>query len=96
MSNDKLLQVLLSPHVSEKTSMSQGYAQYAFKVAPFANKLDVKNAVESLFNVKVKGVNVNNVKPRTVRFGRGMGKQSGWKKAYVTLAKGEQIELGQA
>ena len=96
MNTETIYKVLLSPHVSEKTTIAQGYNKYAFKTAPFATKLDIKNAVEALFDVKVKAVNISNVKSKTVRFGRGMGKRGGWKKAYVTLVHGDVIELSQA
>lgn len=96
MKNERIYKVLLLPHVSEKTAMINGDNQYSFKVASFANKLDVKNAVESLFKVKVNNVNMLNVKPKTKRTSKGAGKRCGWKKAYVTLEKGSVIELGQA
>ena len=96
MNQERILTVLQSPYVSEKTTLATG--QYVFKVAPSATKLEIKNAVEQLFNVKVKqkGVKICNVKPNLVTFGRHPGKQSGWKKAYVTLAQGQTIELAQS
>lgn len=87
MRKEKLLKVLLAPHLSEKAA-----SQYVFKVVKSANKFDVKDAVEALFKVNVKAVNILNVKGATAaKFGRAVGRHASWKKAYVTLEAGQQI-----
>lgn len=95
MNEERLLSVLLAPHVSEKSSYASGdYRQYAFRVAPDATKIEIRDAVEHLFSVKVRNVRTNNVKGKVKRFGRTLGKRSGWKKAYVSLAAGHEIDAG--
>lgn len=98
MNKERVLSILLEPHVSEKTASTAGeYNQYAFRVASDANKIEIRTAVETLFNVKVRNLRVCNVKGKRVRFGRMMGKRNDWKKAYVTLEKDQDIAiLGQA
>lgn len=88
-------QILLKPLISEKTTLSKEFAnQVVFYVHPRANKIEIKKAVEQAFDVKVEGVNVVRKRPSArTRFGRTVGKQSGHKKAYVTLAPGEKIEF---
>ena len=94
MSDAQLLNVLLSPHISEKgTLMGANYRQYVFKVASKSNKLDVKKAVEFVFKVKVTAVRIVNVKSKKVKFGKIMGKHNAWKKAYVTLSEGHELNL---
>ena len=94
MSVEKLLQVIVSPHVSEKTSIgSEKRNEYVFNVLPSANKIEIKHAVESLFNIKVKNVRVLNVKPKTKNFRNIQGTRKKWKKAYVSLQPGQQIDL---
>lgn len=92
--NDRLYKVLLGPHVSEKSTMVADKGnQVVFKVANDATKLDVKAAVEALFEVKVENVTVANVKGKTKRFGQRHGKRSDWKKAYVRLQDGQDIDF---
>ena len=92
MKKEKLLKVLRAPHLSEKASAVTG--QYVFEVARTANKMDVKLSVEEMFQVKVKSVNIVNVKGATInRSGRAKGQQSSWKKAYVVLKVGQQINI---
>ena len=95
MSSDaRLMQVLLSPHISEKASVVAGANnQYVFKVATDATKAEVQAAVEKMFEVTVSGVQVLNVKGKSKRFGRMMGSRSNWKKAYVTLGEGQEIDF---
>ena len=94
MNQERLLKVLLSPHVSEKTArVADGNNQVAFKVIPDASKLEIKKAVEMLFDVKVTGVQVANMKGKTKRFGANVGHRKNWKKAYVTLAEGQDIDF---
>ena len=93
-SDSRLMQVLLSPHISEKASVVAGANnQYVFKVATDATKAEVQAAVEKLFEVSVSGVQVLNVKGKSKRFGRMMGRRSDWKKAYVTLGEGQEIDF---
>jgi len=94
MNQERLLQILLAPHVSEKASrIAESANQVVFKVRDDATKPEIKGAVESLFNVKVKGVTVLNVKGKMKRFGGRFGRRSGWKKAYVSLEAGHEIDF---
>lgn len=88
-------QVLLKPVVSEKANIAKEETDHvAFFVHPKANKVEVKKAVEKVFGVKVKAVNMVNKKPLTrSRMGRVVGKISGSKKAYVKLYPGEKIDI---
>lgn len=93
----KLASILQAPIVSEKSSIAADSSnQFVFKVQNDATKLQVKNAVELMFNVKVESVRVLNVKGKIKRFGRTLGKRSDWKKAYVKLQSGYSIELASA
>ncbi|MCT4534038.1 50S ribosomal protein L23 [Halodesulfovibrio sp.] len=87
--------ILIKPLVSEKaTFLKEEAQQVTFFVAPSANKIEIKKAVEEAYNVKVAGVNVVRRRPQPrVRHGRTVGQISGYKKAYVTLAAGEKIEF---
>lgn len=97
MNQERLLTVLLGPHISEKATMvAEKSNQIVFKVAKNATKNEVKAAVEKLFNVKVKAVSVANVKGKTRRFGQINGKRKDWKKAYVALEAGQDINFGAA
>jgi large subunit ribosomal protein L23 len=90
----RLMQVLLAPTVSEKsTFVGEKYNQVVFRVTPDATKPEIKAAVELLFKVKVKGVQVSNVKGKEKRFGRFMGRRRNWKKAYVSLMPGQEINF---
>ena len=89
--------MLLGPHITEKSAMPSGAAtQVVFKVASNANKLEIKKAVEQLFEVKVDDVRVVNMKGKTRRTRTGMGQRSDWKKAYVRLAEGQDIDFSVA
>ena len=93
--DQRLMQVLLAPTVSEKsTYVGEKHNQVVFRVVQDATKPEIKAAVELLFKVKVKGVQVSNVKGKEKRFGRHMGKRRSWKKAYVCLAPGQEINFG--
>jgi large subunit ribosomal protein L23 len=95
MNKEQLLQVLLSPIVSEKSAtLADANRQYVFKVRTDADKRDIRKAVELLFEVKVERVQVINVKGKSKRFGRVMGKRSDWKKALVRLKEGQEIDFG--
>jgi large subunit ribosomal protein L23 len=88
-------QVLLRPLISEKsTGLKELGNQVAFFVHADANKIEVQQAVENVFGVKVSAVNIINYRPRTrKKFGRVVGKISGYKKAYVSLAPGDKIDF---
>lgn len=93
----KLARILTAPIVSEKSAIVADTSnQFVFKVAKTATKLQIKNAVEMMFDVKVDSVRVLNVKGKIKRFGRTLGKRSDWKKAYVKLQSGHNIELATA
>lgn len=94
MNQEQLIQVLRAPHNSEKSHrVGERYNQVVFKVLKTASKTDIKQAVELMFNVKVRAVNVLNVKGKTKRFGTTHGRRSDWKKAYVSLEEGHEIEF---
>ncbi len=93
----KLANVLLSPIVSEKSTIAAETSnQFVFKVRKVATKLEVKKAVELMFDVEVDSVQVLNVKGKVKRFGRSLGKRSDWKKAYVKLKSGHDIDFASA
>ncbi len=97
MNQERVFKVLLGPHITEKAAMSTGAAtQVVFKVATDANKLEVKKAVEQLFEVKVDDVRLVNVKGKTRRTRTGLGRRSDWKKAYIRLAEGQDIDFAVA
>jgi large subunit ribosomal protein L23 len=92
MNNARLMQILLAPQISEKsTFIGEKNNQYIFRVATDATKPEIKSAVELMFKKKVKSVQVSNVKGKEKRFGRFMGRRRNWKKAYVSLMPGEEI-----
>lgn len=94
MNPEKVLMVLKEPHTSEKsTLLADKCSQYTFKVLKTANKAEIKQAVEQLFNVKVKGVTLMNVKGKQKRFKQMNGKRSDWKKAFVSLEQGHDIDF---
>ena len=98
MNQERIFKVLLGPHVSEKaTVLADGKNQFVFKVETTATKLEIKKAVEQLFSVKVKAVSTLNVKGKTKRTVRGLGKRNDWKKAaYVSLQPGQDIDFASA
>jgi large subunit ribosomal protein L23 len=86
--------VLLEPHFSEKVSLlGDASNQYGFKVAPDATKAEIKEAVETLFNVTVNGVSTINMKGKVRRTARGTSRRKDWKKAYVRVADGQEIDF---
>ncbi len=94
ISEERLLKVLLAPHVSEKSTMAaEGNNAVVFKVLKDANKAEIKAAVEKLFEVEVSSVRTLNVKGKTKRHGQSFGKRSDWKKAYVVLKEGQDIDF---
>ena len=91
---ERLLKVLKAPHISEKSTMvAEKLNTIVFKVATDATKAEIKAAVEKLFEVKVEPVRTLNVMGKTKRTGARVGKRSDWKKAYVTLVPGQDIDF---
>jgi large subunit ribosomal protein L23 len=91
---ERLLQILVSPQISEKaTAIADASNQVVFIVTKDATKPEVKAAVEHLFNVKVKSVQVSVLKGKAKRFGRSIGRRSDVKKAFVCLAAGQEISF---
>lgn len=94
MNSERILMVLRQPHTSEKsTILAEKLKQFTFKVLKTATKQEIKKAVEKMFEVKVKAVSVINVKGKKKRFRQTNGKRSDWKKAYVTLCEGNDINF---
>ncbi len=94
MNPERLMNVLLAPHVTEKSTIAADRDnQVVFKVAPDATKAEIRAAVEMLFEVNVEGVQVVNVKGKTKRTQTGLGKRKNWKKAYVRLKEGQDINF---
>lgn len=93
-SEERLLKVILAPHISEKSTMAaENNNTVVFKVAKDANKGEIKSAVEKLFEVEVSGVRTSVVKGKVKRTGARFGRRSDWKKAYVTLKEGSDIDF---
>lgn len=91
---ERLMTLVLSPVVSEKSTMvADRDRQYVFRVADDATKPEIKAAIELLFKAKVTSVMVGNVKGKVKRTGRIMGRRRNWKKAYVCLAEGQEINF---
>jgi len=91
---DQLMNVVLAPVVSEKsTFVADKNRQYVFRVADDATKPQIKAAIELMFKTKVEGVTVLNVRGKERRFGRLSGRRRNWKKAYVRLAEGQEINF---
>lgn len=86
--------IILSPHITEKATLGSEHGQVTFKVAKTASKPEIKEAVEALFDVKVKAVNTLIQKGKTKRFKGIMGRRSDFKKAIVTLEEGQTIDTG--
>jgi large subunit ribosomal protein L23 len=90
----QLMNVVLAPVVSEKsTFVADKNRQYVFRVADDATKPEIKAAIELMFKTKVEGVTVLNVRGKERRFGRLSGRRRNWKKAYVRLAEGQEINF---
>lgn len=95
MSEKTLSRLLIAPIVSEKsTASAERQGAFVFRVKADADKIQIKRAVQFLFKVEVDSVRVLNVKGKVKRFGKFMGKRSDWKKAYVKLKPGQEINLG--
>lgn len=94
MNQERLFNVLMGPHISEKTAIGTEMNNcYAFRVATDATKLEVRKAVEKMFNVKVSNVQVLNVKGKTKLTRYGLSRRASWKKAYVSLEAGHDIDF---
>jgi len=94
MNKERLMKVLLAPHISEKTTLSaEKNRQFVFQVVNDATKSEIRQAVELLFDVKVDSVQLCNVRGKIKRFGASFGKRSNWKKAYVGLKPGFDIDF---
>ena len=94
MNQERVFSVLLGPHVSEKTAIAtEMNNQYTFRVARDASKLEIRRAVEKLFKVKVANVQVLNVKGKVKMNRFGAARRSAWKKAYVRLESGHDIDF---
>ena len=92
-SQERLYSILRAPHMSEKAAMVGEQSQYVFKVAVDATKQEVKAAVELVCSVDVEKVRVVNVKGKVRRARTGVGRRNDWKKAYVSLAQGQEIDI---
>ncbi len=90
---DNYLDIIIAPIITEKTANMEADGKYAFKVANKANKTLVKQAIEKKFGVNVEKVNVTNSHPKKKRVGKYTGMTSKYKKAIVTLKKGETISF---
>jgi large subunit ribosomal protein L23 len=94
MNQERIMNILLTPHVSEKsTQIGEKHNQVVFKVTKDATKPEVKAAVEMLFETKVKNVRIANVKGKKRNFRQVAGKRKDWKKAYVSLAEGSDLNF---
>lgn len=94
MNSERLFQILLGPVVSEKSTLgADKYRQFAFHVLSEATKPEIKAAVEKAFNVEVESVQVANLRGKVKRFGRTPGQRKNWKKAYVRLKEGHDIDF---
>jgi large subunit ribosomal protein L23 len=94
MNQERLMSILLAPHMSEKATDAADKAnQHVFRVLPDASKPEIKRAVENLFKVRVTGVRVLNFKGKHKRHGAIKGRRPDWKKAYVRLAQGDDIDF---
>lgn len=91
---ERLMSVVLGPHLSEKgTSAADRDRQVVLRVRRDSSKEEIRRAVELLFDVKVSGVQVVNVRGKVKRFGRMLGRRQDWKKAYVSLGEGSDINF---
>ena len=94
MNNERLYKVVLGAHISEKaTLIADETNQITFKVAKDATRPEIKEAIEKIYGVAVKNVTVLNVKGKMKRSWRGISKRPGWKKAYVRLEEGQDIDF---
>jgi len=90
---ERLMTVIRGPHLSEKSHVAAEHNQVVLKVRSDATKAEIRQAVKLLFEVEVDDVTVVNVKGKAKRFGMTRGQRSNWKKAYVRLAEGSQLDF---
>jgi large subunit ribosomal protein L23 len=93
LSTERMYDVIVAPVITEKATLAGEHNQVVFQVAKDASKLEIKAAVEKLFDVKVTGVNTLVVKGKTKRFRGRIGRRNDWKKAVVSLAEGSSIDV---
>jgi len=93
MNQERIYDILLGPVVTEKSTMGSEFNQVTFRVTLDATKPEIKEAVETLFKVKVENVNTNRTNGKVKRFRGRLGKRSDYKKAMVTLAEGQTIDV---
>lgn len=94
MNQERLLKVILTPHISEKAATGMEVRnEYVFEVAESASKPEVKDAIEFLFNTKVKSVRIVNVRAKKKLFRGVEGARKGWKKAYITLQADQKLDI---
>lgn len=97
MNIDRLSKIIVAPVVSEKsTRVADNHRQVVFKVLKDASKPEIRRAVEKMFDVSVDSVSTANVRGKVKRFGQSVGRRSDWKKAYVKLAEGSDIDFAGA
>ena len=94
MKDTKYLDIIKAPVITEKSQIAKEEGKYTFKVDPKANKTEIKSAIEKIFNVKVESIKTMNEKPKKRRVGRYTGLTTRYKKAIVSLAEGQTIDLG--
>ena len=94
MKDTKYLEILKAPVITEKSQIAKSEGKYTFKVSPKANKTEIKEAIEKIFKVKVTAIRTINVRPKKRRVGRYTGLTTRYKKAIVSLAEGQTIDLG--
>lgn len=94
MNQERLMSILLAPIVSEKsTRLAEANRQFAFKVMKDASKPEIRKAVELMFDVKVDSVQISNMRGKVKAQGRTVGRRADWKKAYVKLSEGHDIDF---
>lgn len=93
MNNEKVLKTLLAPVISEKSTLLSANNQYVFKVGTDSNKREIKQAIETLFGVTVEAVQTLNVNGKKKVFRGKFGKRNNWKKAIITVAEGQMIDI---
>jgi len=94
MNKERIMKILQRPHISEKSALiAEKGNQLIFKVIKDANKQEIKAAIELMFQVKVADVRVLRQKGKVKKFGQSMGRRSDWKKAYIRLMPGQEIDM---
>lgn len=93
---ERLMKILIAPHISEKSNNLMAKQQYVFRVFKNASKPEIASAIELMFNVVVDHVRVSNVKGKVKKVGRIVGRRNHWKKAYIRLAEGHKIDIVEA